>query len=333
MTARRNCIATKTLLVAGWLLALSLAGAAAAADTVGTITDLSGPLVARKSDGSIKVLSQKSAVESGDTLVSEKATYARIRFVDNSNITLRPDTQFRIENFAYDAAKPDNDNAVFRLLKGGLRSVTGLLGQRSKERFALNTPTATVGIRGTTFIAEYLPPETTSGSAGAGQAVAEADVPAWALPAAEGLLNLPRAAEPLNLPAALSLASPVPASMRGLPVQLAAADTTRSDVPRQLLDAPLQLAQATGLPGSPGSRAPGLYVQVLDGIIHVTNGGGTQNFTAGQFGFTPGFQQPPVILPTNPGMQFSPPPSFSSSAGGQGGGAGIKPGQVDCQVR
>jgi filamentous hemagglutinin family protein len=57
-------------------------------------------------------------------------------------------------------------------------------------------------------------------------------------------------------------------------------------------------------------RSPGLYVQVLDGMIHVTNGGGAQNFSAGQFGFTPSFQQPPVILPTNPGMQFTPPPVF-----------------------
>ena len=64
-------------------------------------------------------------------------------------------------------------------------------------------------------------------------------------------------------------------------------------------------------PGSPsaGGMNPGLYVQVLDGMISVSNGGGSQNFTAGQFGFTPGFQQPPVILPANPGMQFTPPPS------------------------
>jgi hypothetical protein len=60
---------------------------------------------------------------------------------------------------------------------------------------------------------------------------------------------------------------------------------------------------------------PGLYVQVLDGMINVTNGGGSQNFTAGQFGFTPGFNQPPVILPNNPGLQFTPPPSFSNTGG------------------
>ena len=56
---------------------------------------------------------------------------------------------------------------------------------------------------------------------------------------------------------------------------------------------------------------PGLYVQVIDGLIRVTNGGGSQVFTPGQFGYTPNFTQPPIILPSNPGMTFSPPPGFT----------------------
>ena len=94
-----------------------------------------------------------------------------------------------------------------------------------------------------------------------------------------------------------------------------------------------RLLLAQNIPAAPtGGLNPGLYVQVLDGMIHVTNSGGTQNFTAGQFGFTPGFTQPPVILPTNPGMQFTPPPSFTSTTGSSAGSPG-KPGAVDCQVR
>jgi hypothetical protein len=94
----------------------------------------------------------------------------------------------------------------------------------------------------------------------------------------------------------------------------------------------LRLTQ--NIPSAPTANGmnPGLYVQVLDGVINLSNGGGSQNFTAGQFGFTPNFQQPPVILPANPGIQFTPPPSFSSSTGGQGS-SGAKPGDVDCVVR
>ena len=94
----------------------------------------------------------------------------------------------------------------------------------------------------------------------------------------------------------------------------------------------LLLAQNTPATTLNGLK-PGLYVQVLDGAIHLTNGGGAQNFTAGQFGFTPSFQQPPVVLPANPGMQFTPPPSFTSTTGTQAGSAPAKPGDVDCEVR
>jgi hypothetical protein len=86
------------------------------------------------------------------------------------------------------------------------------------------------------------------------------------------------------------------------------------------------------LPVAP--QQPGLYVQVLDGMINVSNTGGSQNFSAGQFGFTPSFQTPPVILPQNPGLQFNPPPVFNSSTPGSStASTGGKPGDVDCIVR
>jgi len=111
---RPNCTAiealARTLVCAVLLLA---GGAAWAGQVVGVVAHLSGPLMDRKADGTVKVLAPKSEVESGDTLVSEKNTYAQIRFIDNSEITLRPGTTFKIENFAYDAEKPDGDSAAF----------------------------------------------------------------------------------------------------------------------------------------------------------------------------------------------------------------------------
>lgn len=289
MSQPKKCTAINGLLLFATLLAtLFTATLAHAAEVVGTVANLSGPLLAKKADGSVKILAQKSAVEQGDTLVSEKNTYARIRFIDNSEITLRPGTQLKIDNFSYEADKPEKDSALFSLVKGGLRSVTGLLGKRNHDRFGMHTPTATIGIRGTIFIAEYIPPANT--------AVARFG--------------------------AASVAALGPSA------------ATRSDAPAPGALQPLQLAQsAPALPGGSG-RAPGLYVQVLDGLIHVSNGGGSQNFAAGQFGFTPSFHQPPVIVPTNPGIQFQPPPAFSSSSVGQGGTrTGGKSNAVDCEVR
>jgi hypothetical protein len=65
---------------------------------------------------------------------------------------LRPDSQLQIESYQYVAEKPTEDNFVFRMFKGGLRTVTGLVGKRgNREAYKLRTETATIGIRGTQF--------------------------------------------------------------------------------------------------------------------------------------------------------------------------------------
>lgn len=54
-------------------------------------------------------------------------------------------------------------------------------------------------------------------------------------------------------------------------------------------------------PSSPGIQ-PGLYVQVIDGLISLSNTGGSLNFSAGQFGYVPSLRLPPIILPSSPGV-------------------------------
>jgi len=267
----QKCTATKRALGALLFAALLSAGNAAwAAQVAGVVARLSGPLMAKKADGSVKVLALKSEIESGDTLVSEKNTYAQIKFIDNSEITLRPGTTFKVENFAFDEGKPENDSASYSLVKGGLRSITGLMGKRNKEKFSLKTPNATIGIRGTTFIAHYVPSPS------------------------------------------VDIAGPVKQPVAG---------------PQAKLPAP-------GMPDGLPPLAPGLHLSVSDGAIIVTNNGGALGFQAGQFGYVPNVNQPPVIVPSNPNIQFAPPPAFDMGPGGPSAGNG--PGQAqatDCIVR
>jgi hypothetical protein len=145
--------ALAALVVALWLAsAPALAQQQPPPQGAGYVSNLSGPLFAVKSDGSRRVLSTQSQVSSGDTLITEDKTYARVRFSDTSEVTLRPGTQFQIENYSFDRAAPEKDNSAFRLFKGALRTVTGLIGRRgSQDAYRLNTATATIGIRGTVF--------------------------------------------------------------------------------------------------------------------------------------------------------------------------------------
>jgi hypothetical protein len=118
----------------------------------GTVTHLSGPLFAKKADGKTWSLSVRSIVEQGDIMMTGKKTYARIRFLDNAEITLRPNTQMKISRFHFEQAEPQKDSAFFDLVKGGARSVVGLIGRRgSQNSYRMVTENATAGVRGTEF--------------------------------------------------------------------------------------------------------------------------------------------------------------------------------------
>jgi hypothetical protein len=133
--------------------ALAVAAPAALA-TGGSVAHLSGTLSVKKPDGSIRILSRKSEVHNGDTLNTERDSYAQIRFPDGAQVTMKPHTSIHLENIRFAEEKPQEDSFIYGLLKGGLRAVTGLVGKRNKDKYQVNTATATVGIRGTTFAAD-----------------------------------------------------------------------------------------------------------------------------------------------------------------------------------
>jgi FecR protein len=140
----------KCLAVAG----LGLIPATAWANT-GTVSQLSGTLSVHKPDGSVRILSQKSEVRSGDTVDTQKDSYAQIKFSDGGMITLKPNTSVKIEQFQFKQEEPEKDSFIFGLVKGGLRAVTGLVGKRgNQDAYRLGTATATIGIRGTSYGAD-----------------------------------------------------------------------------------------------------------------------------------------------------------------------------------
>ncbi|MGH8705128.1 MAG: FecR family protein [Burkholderiales bacterium] len=125
----------------------------AAFAATGTVSQLSGTLSVKRPDGSIRILSQKSEIQTGDTLNTERDSYAQIKFSDGGQVTMQPNSSVKVDNYKFSDEKPQEDSFVYSLLKGGLRAVTGIVGKRSKEKYQLGTATATIGIRGTTLTA------------------------------------------------------------------------------------------------------------------------------------------------------------------------------------
>ena len=128
---------------------LTLAAASAFAAGAGVITHLSGTMSVQRPDGSVRILSQKSEVQPGDVLTTQRDSYAQINFTDGSAATMRPNTTMKLEAYSFTQEKPQGDAMFMRLIKGGLRTVTGLIGKRGdQDSYKIGTSTATIGIRG-----------------------------------------------------------------------------------------------------------------------------------------------------------------------------------------
>jgi hypothetical protein len=136
--------------IAALLLAASIP--AQAAEVAGKVGYMSGTLVAQRADGTLMVLGPKSEVLEGDMLITARDSYAQMQMNDGAKVTLRPDSNLKVEQFHFNKDNPQADNAVMRLLKGGFRALTGLIGKRGDpDAYKVRTSTATIGIRGTEF--------------------------------------------------------------------------------------------------------------------------------------------------------------------------------------
>ena len=112
------------------ILALALFSAAALAEGAGTVIHLSGTLSVQRPDGSVRVLAQKSEVHPGDVLTTQRDSYAQINFTDGSSLTMRPNTEIRLERYHFVQNRPQDDRTFLRLVRGSMRTVTGLVGKR-----------------------------------------------------------------------------------------------------------------------------------------------------------------------------------------------------------
>ena len=215
-----------------------------------TLTQFSGQVQIKQADGSLVSATPQSQAKAGETILTGKDGYVRVNTSDGGNIILRPNSQFVIESYHFEEAKPQEDNFVYRLLKGGLRTVTGLIGKRgNRDAYQGKSVTATIGVRGTAF-----------------------------------------------------------------DVRVCQADC--------------------------GVLQDGTYYSLRSGSIIVNNQQGELTMNAGDFSFA-GFNQPPIILPRDPGIGFTPPPNTIPDLRGDKGDSLVKEvaqpiadsSDVKCEIR
>ena len=120
----------------------------ARAEPAGKVLSADGDVLVLRGSQILR-LSRGAAVESGDQIHTGSDGKVLIVFTDSGLVWIRANSDFVVDEYAY--AQGGREAAFFSLLKGGARSVTGLIGRRTRSNFRLRVPVATIGIRGTDF--------------------------------------------------------------------------------------------------------------------------------------------------------------------------------------
>jgi hypothetical protein len=140
-----------------------LVATAVQAAPVGSIEKMTGDVSVGRDAASLHPAKTDDPVNEGD-LLSTGNGEAMIRFSDNSILSLRPQTRVVISSFKNPEA--GKGSYTLGLLRGAFRAITGLIGKAQPQDVHFNTPTATIGIRGTDFELAIQPEDTPDARAG-----------------------------------------------------------------------------------------------------------------------------------------------------------------------
>lgn len=121
---------------------------AQAADMAGSVVAFKGKVSASDASGLNRELKKGDGVNVGDTIRTGAGSYVVVEFVDGAKATIRPDSEMKVDRYAYGTG---DDGAVIKLVKGGLRAITGSIAHQRPESYKVQTNVATLGVRGTEF--------------------------------------------------------------------------------------------------------------------------------------------------------------------------------------
>jgi FecR protein len=107
------------------------------------------------------------AIAPKSTISTGPKSHAVLKFEDGTVVLLKENTSFQLQTYSYAPDSPDKASAMFNLLRGGLRVVTGLVTSKNKDALSVATPLATIRVRGTDFTAELTNPLFVGVSSGA----------------------------------------------------------------------------------------------------------------------------------------------------------------------
>ena len=150
MLARTLRLAAATLVA---VIAWVTAAAADDGDVAGKVARVQGRVVAVQ-NAELRVLMAGDPVLIGDVLSTGGDARIEITMIDDGLFTLGEKTVFVVIDYTFGGA---SNNAALGLLSGALSATSGGIAKLDRMAFRMETPLATIGIRGTRLWAGTMP--------------------------------------------------------------------------------------------------------------------------------------------------------------------------------
>lgn len=122
---------------------------------VGVVILVSGDVTAIDLNNKTRFLKRRSKFYVGDIVHVAVQGRAQLRFLDGTLVSLDENTQIKIDDFSFSKENHAENKNFFTLIKGGLRTITGAIGKTYPDAHAVNTPVATIGVRGTQYSVHF----------------------------------------------------------------------------------------------------------------------------------------------------------------------------------
>lgn len=139
----------RSLMVASFLAGFAILSRESAWAQIGQIKNIAGQVFLSRS-GVERSAKAGDLVEQTDVVTTGPKSSAGITFIDNSRLSVGPDSQIELKQFHFNATTQEGE-FLADLHRGTLAIVSGQIAKRSPDAMKVKTPTTILGIRGTTF--------------------------------------------------------------------------------------------------------------------------------------------------------------------------------------
>lgn len=118
---------------------------------------VSGDVRVQTKTGELLTVAKGTEVNEGDVIISGAPALAQLKMEDGGVLVVRSKTRLTISTYRFNGAEDGTERATYQLDRGSVRAITGQIGKTNKQNYLIQTPTASIGVRGTDHEPAFIP--------------------------------------------------------------------------------------------------------------------------------------------------------------------------------